>query len=178
MAYRFAQKLFPVWPKLHGHNFFVSRKQLEVELQKPENKGMTLAAKGTVFATPLFLCLVVAEVSDVLFAFDSVPAVIAVSREPLIVYSAMLFAILGLRTMYFVLEALKRYLVHLEKSVVALLFFIAIKLGLNATDHMFHHGYTIDANTSLLIVMVVLAIGVVASLVFPGKEEAQTETAE
>ena len=178
MAYRFAQKLFPVWPKLYGHNFFVSRKQLQVELKKPENKGMTLAAKGTIFATPLFLCLVVAEVSDVLFAFDSVPAVIAVSREPLIVYSAMLFAILGLRTMYFVLEALKRYLVHLEKSVVALLFFIAIKLGLNATDHMFHHGYTIDANTSLLIVMVVLAIGVVASLVFPGKEEAQPETAE
>lgn len=175
MAYRFAQKLFPVWPKLHGHNFFVTRKTLQVELQKPENKGMTLAAKGTFFATPLFLCLVVAEVSDVLFAFDSVPAVIAVSREPLIVYSAMLFAILGLRTMYFVLEALKRYLVHLEKSVIALLFFIAVKLGLNATDHMFHHGYTIDANTSLLIVMVVLAIGVVASLVYPGKEEIQPE---
>ena len=57
----------------------------------------------------------VIEVSDVLFAFDSVPAVIAVSREPLIVYSAMLFAILGLRTLYFVLEALKRYVVHLER---------------------------------------------------------------
>lgn len=175
MAYRFAQKLFPVWPKLHGHNFFVTRKALQVELQKPENKGMTLAAKGTLFATPLFLCLVVAEVSDILFAFDSVPAVIAVSREPLIVYSAMLFAILGLRTMYFVLEALKRYLVHLEKSVIALLFFIAVKLGLNATDHMFHHGYTIDANTSLLIVMVVLVIGVIASLLFPGSEEVQPE---
>ena len=78
------------------------------------------------FATPLFLCLVVVEVSDVLFAFDSVPAVIAVSREPLIVYSAMLFAILGLRTLYFVLEALKRYLVHLEKAVVVLLFFILL----------------------------------------------------
>lgn len=175
MAYRFAQKLFPVWPKLYGHNFFVSRKQLQVELQKPENKDMTLAAKGTLFATPLFLCLVVVEMSDVLFAFDSVPAVIAVSREPLIVYSAMLFAILGLRTMYFVLEALKRYLVHLEKSVVALLFFIAVKLGLSATDHMFQHGYTIDANTSLLIVMVVLAIGVVASLIFPEKEETHPE---
>ena len=175
MAYRFAQKLFPVWPKLHGNNFFVTRKDLQAELQKPENKGMTLAAKGTLFAPPLFLCLVVAEVSDILFAFDSVPAVIAVSREPLIVYSAMLFAILGLRTMYFVLEALKRYLVHLEKSVIALLFFIAVKLGLNATDHMFHHGYTIDANTSLMIVMVVLVIGVIASLIFPGKEEAQPE---
>ncbi len=173
MAYRFAKKLFPVWPKLHGNQFFVSRKVLEGELQKPENTGMTLAAKGTLFATPLFLCLVVAEVSDVLFAFDSVPAVIAVSREPLIVYSAMLFAILGLRTMYFVLEALKRYLVHLEKAVIALLFFIAVKLGLNATDHLFHHGYNIDANTSLIIVMVVLVIGIVASVLFPAKEESQ-----
>lgn len=173
MAYRFAKKLFPVWPKLHGNQFFVSRKVLEGELQKPENKGMTLAAKGTLFATPLFLCLVVAEVSDVLFAFDSVPAVIAVSREPLIVYSAMLFAILGLRTMYFVLEALKRYLVHLEKAVIALLLFIAVKLGLNATDHLFHHGYNIDANTSLIIVMVVLVIGIVASVLFPAKEESQ-----
>lgn len=171
MAYRFAKKLFPVWPKLHGNNFFVHRHELEHELQKPENKGMTLAAKGTLFATPLFLCLVVAEISDVLFAFDSVPAVIAVSREPLIVYSAMLFAILGLRTLYFVLEALKRYLVHLEKAVIALLFFIAAKLGLNATNHLFDHGYNIDANTSLLVVMVVLAIGLLASVLLPGKAE-------
>jgi len=176
MAYRFAKKLFPVWPKLYGNQFFVSRKTLEGELGKPENAGMSLAAKVTIFATPQFLCLVVAEVSDVLFAFDSVPAVIAVSREPLIVYSAMLFAILGLRTMYFVLEALKRYLVHLEKAVVALLFFIAAKLGLNATDHMFHHGYTIDPNTSLIIVMVVLVIGIGASVIFPGKDESQTES--
>ncbi|EVT82342.1 tellurium resistance protein TerC, partial [Pseudomonas aeruginosa VRFPA09] len=175
LAYRFAKKLFPVWPKLYGHNFFVSRKKLEVEVQKTENKGMSLAAKGGLFATPLFLCLVVVEVSDVLFAFDSVPAVIAVSREPLIVYSAMLFAILGLRTLYFVLEALKRYLVHLEKAVVVLLFFIAAKLGLNATDHLFHHGISIDPNTSLLIVLAVLAVGILASVIFPEKEEAQAE---
>ncbi|WP_407060392.1 TerC family protein, partial [Burkholderia ubonensis] len=128
-----------------------------------------LASKGALFATPLFLCLVVTEVSDVLFAFDSVPAVIAVSREPLVVYSAMLFAILGLRTMYFVLEALKRYLVHLEKAVVALLFFVAAKLALNATDHIFDHGYGIAAGTSMIVVITVLAIGVAASLVFPGE---------
>jgi tellurite resistance protein TerC len=175
LAYRFARKLFPVWPKLHRNQFFVRREVLEVELKKPENKGMSLAVKGTLFATPLFLCLVVAEVSDVLFAFDSVPAVIAVSREPLIVYSAMLFAILGLRTLYFVLEALKRYLVHLEKAVIVLLFFIAAKLALNATEHMFSHGYSIDPNTSLLVVMVVLVIGMVGSLIFPAKEDAQAE---
>jgi tellurite resistance protein TerC len=136
---------------------------------------MTLVGKGALFATPLFLCVVVVEVSDILFAFDSVPAVIAVSREPLIVYSAMMFAILGLRTMYFVLEALKRYLVHLEKSVIALLFFIAGKLALNATDHLFGHGISIDPNTSLIVVLVVLAIGIVASIIFPGKEEEQSD---
>ncbi|VWC92698.1 TerC/Alx family metal homeostasis membrane protein [Burkholderia lata] len=174
LACRVAKKLFPVWPRLHGHNFFVSRKTLEAEVRTAGN-DKSLAAKGNLFATPLFLCLVVIEVSDVLFAFDSVPAVIAVSREPLIVYSAMLFAILGLRTLYFVLEALKRYVVHLEKAVVALLFFIAAKLGLNATDHLFHHGISISPNTSLLIVLVVLAIGILASVIFPKKEEAQAE---
>ncbi len=108
------------------------------------------------------------RVSDALFAFDSVPAIIAVSREPLIVYSAMLFAILGLRTMYFVLEALKRYLVHLDKAVIALLLFIGVKLGLNATDHLFHHGLTVDPNTSLATVLSMLAIGVIASILSPG----------
>ena len=171
IAYRFASKLFPAWPKLYGHRFFVKRSELEVELEKPENKGMTLTQKGVWFSTPLFLCVCVIELSDVLFAFDSVPAVIAVSKEPLIVYSAMIFAILGLRTMYFVLEALKRYLVHLEKSVIALLFFIAGKLALNATNHLFHHGYSIDPNTSLAIVMIVLAVGIAASVMFPGSDE-------
>ena len=177
IAYRFASKLFPVWPKLYGHNFFVNRNQLQVELQKPENKGMTLVQKGFWFSTPLFLCVCVVEISDVLFAFDSVPAIIAVSKEPLIVYSAMLFAILGLRTMYFVLEALKRYLVHLEKAVIALLFFIAGKLALNATNHIWHHGYSIDPNTSHAIVMGVLAIGIVASVLFPEREEEAKENA-
>ncbi|WP_455233632.1 TerC/Alx family metal homeostasis membrane protein [Geopseudomonas aromaticivorans] len=178
IAYRFANKLFPSWPHLHGHNFFVSRKELEVEIQKPQHKGMSLAEKGAWFATPLFLCVCVVEVSDVLFAFDSVPAVIAVSREPLIVYSAMIFAILGLRTMYFVLEALKHYLVHLEKSVIALLFFIAGKLALNGTDKLFGHGLHIDPNTSLAVVLVVLAIGIAASILFPGKEEETAESTE
>ena len=58
-------------------------------------------------------------------------------------YSAMIFAILGLRTLYFVLEALKDYLAYLEKVVIALLFFIAAKLALNASAHIFHHGFEI-----------------------------------
>lgn len=173
LAYRGVQRFFPIWPKLRGDAFLLTHKEVERELMKPENKSIAVgrAQKGALYATPLFLCLAVVELSDVMFAFDSVPAVIAVSREPLIVYSAMLFAILGLRTMYFVLEALKQYMVHLEKAVIALLFFIAFKLGLNATSHLFHHEYSISPTTSLGVVMGVLLCGIVASLLFPGKEK-------
>jgi len=85
----------------------------------------------------------------------------------------MMFAILGLRTMYFVLEALKQYLVHLEKAVIVLLFFIGVKLGLNATDHLWHHGYNISANASLFVVLGVLAVGIIVSVLFPGKPDAE-----
>lgn len=172
LANRMVRRFFPVWPKLAGNHFILSAKEVTAELEKPENKGFAFnVKKGAVYATPLFLCVAVVELSDVMFAFDSVPAVIAVSREPLIVYSAMMFAILGLRTLYFVLEALRRYLAHLEKAVVALLFFIAFKLGLNASDHLWGHGYEISATTSLYVVLVVLAIGVIFSVIFPGKPE-------
>lgn len=173
LAYRLVKRIFPVWPKIYGHNFFINKKQVNEELAKPKNKDLVInsSAKATIFATPLLLCLAVIEISDVMFAFDSVPAVIAVSREPLIIYSAMMFAILGLRSMYFVLDALKRYLVHLEKSVMVILFFIALKLFLNATDHLWGHGYNISASTSLIIVLTILALGIIASLLFPSKSE-------
>ena len=173
LAYRLVKRIFPVWPKIYGHNFFINKKQVNEELAKPENKDLVInsSAKATIFATPLLLCLAVIEISDVMFAFDSVPAVIAVSREPLIIYSAMMFAILGLRSMYFVLDALKRYLVHLEKSVMVILFFIALKLFLNASDHLWGHGYNISASTSLIIVLTILALGIIASLLFPSKSE-------
>ncbi|MEX0446396.1 TerC/Alx family metal homeostasis membrane protein [Xenorhabdus sp. SGI246] len=183
LAYRLVKRFFPIWPKLRGHAFILSQKEVNTELTKPENANVVIdrektdrektarAGKAAFYATPLLLCLAVVELSDVMFAFDSVPAIIAVSREPLIVYSAMMFAILGLRTLYFVLEALKKYLVHLEKAVVVLLFFIAIKLGLNASEHMFHHGYSISATTSLFVVLGVLAAGIIASLLFPQKEK-------
>ena len=186
LAYRLVHKFFPVWPRLYGHNFFLNAQELDkaradhpdvhLELagenvKHPENSHPHPMKKGALVATPLFLCLAVIELSDVMFAFDSVPAVIAVSKEPLIVYSAMMFAILGLRTMYFVLEALKGYLVHLEKAVIVLLFFIAFKLGLAATNHLWHHGFEISPNASLWVVLVVLTLGVVASFVFPEKKE-------
>ncbi|MCD1125228.1 TerC/Alx family metal homeostasis membrane protein [Jinshanibacter sp. LJY008] len=175
-AYRFARKLFPSYPKLSGNRFLLNQKELDAELTKPENADLVgKIGKGMFYATPLFLCVVVIELSDVMFAFDSVPAVIAVSREPLIVYSAMMFAILGLRTLYFVLEAMKQYLVHLEKAIIALLFFIAAKLALNASAHLFGHGYSIDPTTSLFIVLGMLAFGVLASLIWPERIESDSE---
>lgn len=171
LAYRLVKRFFPIWPKLKGHAFLLNQQEVDEDLAKPENRDVAIGrgAKAARYATPLLLCVAVVELSDVMFAFDSVPAIIAVSREPLIVYSAMMFAILGLRTLYFVLEALKQYLVHLEKAIILLLFFIAAKLGLNATDHIWHHGYSLSATTSLYVVLSVLALGILASVLFPEK---------
>lgn len=172
LAYRLVKKFFPVWPKLYGNKFFLSKTQVNEELTKQENNDLKIKrnVKAYFFVTPLFLCLSVIELSDVMFAFDSVPAIIAVSRDPLIIYSAMMFAILGLRSLFFVLEALKKYLIYLEKSVIAILFFIAFKLLLNATDHIWHYGYNISATMSLLVVLIALSVAIIASFLFPKQQ--------
>ncbi|MBK8182504.1 MAG: TerC/Alx family metal homeostasis membrane protein [Candidatus Competibacteraceae bacterium] len=167
---RMTQKLIPVYPRLHGDHFFVDHKH--VETLTAQDPGLLVARKAALYATPMLLCLVVIEVSDIIFAFDSVPAIIAVTREPLLVYSAVIFAILGLRSLYFVLAAAQKYLVHLDKAVAALLFFIAFKLALQASNHLFHWpGFNISADMSLMIILGTLAVGVIASLLFPAKEE-------
>lgn len=172
LANRLVRRFFPVYPKIVGHKFFIKSSDVAIELAKPENKDFRFSlTQGALYATPLFLCVAVIELSDIMFAFDSVPAIIAVSREPLIVYSAMMFAILGLRTLYFVLEALRQYLVHLEKAVIFLLFFIAFKLGLNAANHIWHFGYEIEPLISLYVVILALAIGIIASFIFPEKDK-------
>ena len=171
IAFRAVRLFFPVFPRLVGHSFFVSQAHVNEEMKKPENQGLVLKRHGPLFATPLFLCLAVIETTDVMFAFDSVPAVIAVSREPLIVYSAMIFAVLGLRSMYFVLDAMRQYLIHLEKAVTILLFFIAFKLAASASLHLFGFGIDISVYTSLIVIAVILGLGIVASFIFPDKSK-------
>lgn len=151
-AVRFAKKIWPMHDKIESEKFFVIK-------------------NGIRHMTPLFLCLVAIEAADVMFAADSVPAVLAVARDPLIVYSAMMFAIMGLRALYFVLEALKDMLCHLEKAVIALLFFIGAKLTVNSTYYIFDHGFYIEPNVSLIVVLSTLAAGVLASVMFPQKED-------
>jgi tellurite resistance protein TerC len=171
---RLTQKLVPIFPRLHGHHFVVSHGHVKTVVE--QDSSLTVTREATVYATPMLLCLVCIEVSDIIFAFDSVPAIIAITREPFLVYSAVIFAILGLRSLYFVLAAAQKYLVHLDKAVAALLFFIAFKLALQASNHLFGWpGFSISANLSLMIILGTLAVGVIASLLFPAKEEAEAE---
>lgn len=143
---KWVQKMYPVYPNLDGHNFFTMQ-------------------NGVKMVTPLFLCLCIVEVSDIAFAFDSVPAVIAITQDFFLVLTSNIFAILGLRSLYFLLEAAKNTLCHLEKAIIVILAFIGIKL-IFAALNIFH----IDSTSSLAIVLTLLSIGVASSLAFPQKE--------
>lgn len=156
-AVGFVSKFLPVSHNLDGEKFFTF-------------------IKGVKYATPALLCVAVIELTDIIFSFDSVPVVIGVTQEPLLVYSAMLFAILGLRALFFVLSVAVKYLVHLEKAVAVVLVFVGAKLMYHPFAETLSSKYAfmpkdIDPNTSLIIVLGTLALGVIASLVFPAKEE-------
>lgn len=162
---RLAQHLFAVMPRLDGLRFFVSATRARALL----GDDFALLRPAARYATPAFVCMLLVEASDVMFAFDSVPAVIAVTREPVLIYSAMLFAVLGLRSLYFLLNALTRWLVHLEKSVVLLLFFVGAKLMLHAANELFRWpGYEPTPQQSIVVILGTLGFGVVASLLWPG----------
>jgi len=110
--------------------------------------------------TPFMVSIVAIEISDIMFSFDSVPAVIAVTKDPLLIYSAMIFAILGLRSLYFVIEALTRFLVYMDTAIVVVLMFIALKLSAHAIT-----GFHIEPTTSLIIVLTIISTGVLTSLI-------------
>lgn len=166
---RMTEKVFPVHPRLVGDHFFVTAETFRQEGEVPPET----VQNGNRFATPAFLCLIAIQMTDVMFSFDSVPAVIAVTQEPLLIYGAMIFAVLGLRALYYVLATLMTYLVHLGKAVIVLLFYIAFKLAVQAANEIFHWpGLHIQPTQSLMIVLGILGVGIVASLIFPGKKEA------
>ncbi len=164
-AVKWTQKFVPVHPHLHGHDFFVRTDEngTPVDAPKKSVENVKLAEKpvGKLVwrATPLFLCLMVIELSDVMFAFDSVPAVLAITPDPFIVYTSNIFAILGLRSMFFLLAAAKRYLRHLEKSVIAILAFVGIKMLIALPPVHFH----IPPTVSLCVVVGFLSLGILAS---------------
>ena len=125
---------------------------------------------GLLYATPLVLVLLTIETMDVLFATDSVPAVLAVTRDPVIVYSSNIFAILGLRALFFALAGLFYLFRFLSTGVCFVLAFVGLKMILKVLPDYFHINFEINALVSLGVIVAMLAGSVVLSLLFPKKE--------
>ncbi len=144
---KFMKKRMNVTDEIHGHDFFV---------KKPH----PVTGKMVRFATPLFLALVLVEIADVVFAVDSVPAVFAITTDPFIVYTSNIFAILGLRALYFALSAILHRFHYLKYALSLLLVFIGSKIFV--ADLMGWEKF--PASWSLTITFVILAAGVIYSL--------------
>lgn len=134
---RLVRRAYPVTTEFHGGRFFVQ-------------------VNGVRTATPLLLALVLIETSDVTFAIDSIPAIFAITRDPFIVFTSNIFAILGLRSMYFVLAGLMEKFRYLKVSLVFLLAYIGVKM-------LLVHHYPIPNLVSLAIIGGILSVGILAS---------------
>jgi tellurite resistance protein TerC len=141
---RVFRQMMPVTPQLHGQEFFV---RLE----------------GRWHATPLFVALLFLEMSDVVFAVDSVPAIFAISREPLVVFTSNVFAILGLRAMYFMLAGAVQRFHMLKYGLALILIFVGLKMVW--LNQAFDGGFPIV--WSLLVIGVLLAGSVAGSWIWP-----------
>lgn len=129
---------------------------------RPSPEGVAFVVKegGKLYATPLLLALIAVEVSDLVFALDSIPAVFAVTQKPFIVLSSNVFAVLGLRSLFFALAGLLHRFHLLKYGLAAVLAFIGLKLLLAGVIH-------VPVIISLLVVMLTLALTMAASLLWP-----------
>lgn len=143
---RWSSKVFRVSRELDGHNFFTNK-------------------NGKVFITPLFLVLLVIEFSDVIFAVDSIPAVFSLTRDPYIVFFSNIFAILGLRSLFFLLDSIIDRFWLLRYGLGVLLTFIGVKMFLASVLHI-----EMGTGTSLYIILGTLAVSIACSLLFPKKK--------
>ena len=142
---KFLTKTGRMYPKFMGDKFFVRE-------------------AGKWLLTPLFVTVLVIEFCDLIFAFDSIPAVFSVSLDPYVVFFSNIFAILGLRAMFFLLAAIADKFRYLKTGVCVLLVFIGVKM-------LIHKYFEIDAIASLLFIIAVLIISIGASLIIPQKKD-------
>ena len=147
---KWMSKFFPIYPHIENQNFLTKR---NVEGCSGDN-----AARW--HATPLLLCLIVMELVDVVFAFDSVPAIFAITEKPFLVYTSSIFAILGLRSLYFLLAAAKKYLSNIEKSVIVILVLIGFEMIFEALGMI-----EVTPVISLVVITAVITTGVIISRV-------------
>jgi len=147
------QRFVPVTPGFHGQKFFVR-------------------IDGRNFATPLCVVLVAIETTDLIFAVDSIPAVVAITKDRFIVFTSNIFAILGLRAMYFALAGILPLFCYLHYGLSAILVFIGVKMFLSQTP------YKIQTEQSLAVVISLLVVSIVASLLLRRKEKKAGEEGE
>ena len=183
---KLAKKFFRTVDFYDGQKFFTRRtvapsyskdEATGKEVQLPAGTG-TLSARWAI--TPLFLALIMVEITDLVFAVDSIPAIFAITPDPFIVFTSNIFAILGLRALYFCLAALIAKFRYLKPALILILGFVGIKLlllagppylndfGLSAAEIK---SIKIDPFVSLVIVLGTLAVATVMSVLIPNKEE-------
>ena len=144
LVLRLARRYLPVAKRSHGDKFFIRQ-------------------DGKLYVTSLFLVLLVIESTDVVFAVDSVPAIFGITREPFIVFTSNVFAIMGLRALYFLLAGVMGLFRYLHYGLSAILIFIGVKM-------MLHHWWKPEHWQSLLVIVSLLAISIVTSLIAARRE--------
>ena len=147
---RLVRRVLPITHDYRGQEFFV---------KEPPTRG----AAPVIMATPLFVVLVLVETTDLIFAVDSIPAIFAVTRDPFLVYTSNVCAILGLRSLYFLLAGVINKFHLLKLGIAAVLTFVGVKMLLSGY-------YEIPIHLSLLVIVGVLGASVAASILFPRKE--------
>jgi tellurite resistance protein TerC len=149
---RLVRRFMPVTSVYHGQSFFVKD---------------TIGSRVRTVATPLFVVLVLVETTDLIFAVDSIPAIFAVTRDPFLVYTSNVFAILGLRALYFLLAGVINKFHYLKLGLSVVLVFVGVKMLL--TDI-----FKIPISLSLGVIAAVLAVSIIGSLLFPKSAEAHS----
>jgi tellurite resistance protein TerC len=138
------RRLMPVTPELRGQNFFAR-------------------IDGKLWATPLFVVLLLVEATDLMFAIDSIPAILAITQDQFLVFTSNVFAILGLRSLYFAIAGLMDLFHYLAYGLSAILGFVGVKMLLHGT-------YKIPTEWSLGLILGILALSMGASYLFPSKK--------
>ena len=148
---RLVRRLLPVTEDFRGQNFFVT---------EPVHRGEA----PRLLATPLFIVLVLVETTDLIFAVDSIPAIFAVTKDPLIVYTSNVCAILGLRSLFFMLAGVIHRFQFLKLGLAVVLTFVGVKMLLSGV-------FEIPIFISLLVIGIILGISVLASLFYPRRKD-------
>jgi len=154
-AVRTLRRLLPVTKELDGPHFFVMK-------------------EGRRWATPLFVVLMTIEFTDIIFAVDSIPAIFAITSNPFIVFTSNVFAILGLRSLFFAVDGLVRLFHYLRHALSAILVFVGGKMIYNYVQHHMEDWPKLPISVSLLVILGILAAAVILSVLFPPKGTHET----